>query len=562
LRQRLIIQSVVSFSDVSLPADLPLQAAVAALLPKSDAVLVKLLEVCDDGITLVLATGQPAVPCPGCGTLSARVHSRYRRSLADLPWGGVAVDIDLHTRRFFCDQTSCPRQTFSEPLPELVAPYRRRTLRCEQVLSALALALGGEPGARLAARLSLGVSADSLLRCLRRTRHDDAPTPRVLGVDDWAWKKHQRYGTILVDLERHTVVDLLPDRKADTLAEWLRAHPGIAVVARDRAGAYADGILQGAPAATQVADRFHLVMNAREALQRVVHRHQSVLRAAMQPPGEQTVAPASSVEPVKPASAAGVAERERRLARYQEVIRLRQQGAGIAAIAQALRIGPGTVRRYLQAGGFPERHRPRSRPSILDPYIEYLGKRWQEGCHDARQLWREIRVQGFSGSDGLVRRWLMQFKQDLPAALQHGHRYQRRAAVTRMAEAPLTARQVAWLLFRDDLREENDRVFVERVLSLSLELRQATELAREFHTIVRERRSGDLEDWLTRTEQSELGSFAESLRKDLPAVRAALMLPWSNGQTEGQVHRLKLIKRQMYGRAKFDLLAQRVCHAA
>jgi transposase len=541
-------------------AGLASQAAVAALLPPSAAVLLQSLETRDDRLMLVLSSCRPAVPCPGCGTLSARVHSRYRRSLADLPCSGVAVNIDLHTRRFFCDQTSCPRQTFSEPLPDLVAPYGRRTRRCQQVLSALVLALGGEPGARLAARLALGVSADSLLRCLHRTSNN-APTPRVLGVDDWAWKKHQRYGTILVDLERHTVVDLRPDRQADTLAEWLRAHPGIEVVARDRAGAYADGILQGAPEATQVADRFHLVMNAREALQRVVHRHQPVLRAAMQPPGEQTVAPATSVEPVKPASAAGVAERERRLARYQEVIRLRQQGAGVAASAQALRIGPGTVRRYLQAGGFPERHRPRSRPSILDPYIEYLGQRWQEGCHDARQLWREIRAQGFSGSDGLVRRWLMQFKQDLPAALQHGHRYQRRAAVTRMAEAPLTTRQVAWLLFRDDFREEKDRVFVERVLSLSMELRQATELAREFHTIVRERRSGDLDDWLARTKQSELRSFAESLRKDLHAVRAALTLPWSNGQTEGQVHRLKLVKRQMYGRAKFDLLAQRVCHA-
>jgi transposase len=263
-------------------------------------------------------------------------------------------------------------------------------------------------------------------------------------------------------------------------------------VARDRAGAYADGILQGAPEATQVADRFHLVMNAREALQRVVHRHQGVLRAAMKPSCPEASPAESAPEPVKPASAAGVAERERRLARYREVMRLRQQGAGVAAIAPALSMGTGTVRRYLQAGGFPERHRPRSRPSILDPYIGYLGRRWQEGCHDARQLWREIRAQGFSGSDGLVRRWLMQFKQDLPAALQHGHRYQRRAAVTQMSQAPPTPRSVAWLLFRNDIGEEKDRVYIERVLTLSAEIRQATELAREFHMIVREQRSADL----------------------------------------------------------------------
>jgi transposase len=174
-------------------AGLASQAAIVALLPPSTAVLLQSLETSDERLMLVLSSCRPAVPCPGCGTLSARVHSRYRRSLADLPCSGVAVNIDLHTRRFFCDQTSCPRQTFSEPLPDLVAPYGRRTLRCQQVLYALALALGGEPGARLAARLALGVSADCLLRCLRRTRHDDAPTPRVLGVDDWAWKKHQRY---------------------------------------------------------------------------------------------------------------------------------------------------------------------------------------------------------------------------------------------------------------------------------------------------------------------------------------------------------------------------------
>jgi transposase len=548
--------------DVPVPVGLGFQAALAAFVPDPALVVLESLRRCVDGITLVLSTRRSEVPCPDCGTLSARVHSRYRRTLADLPCSGVAVEVDLHTRRFFCDQTACPRHTFSEPLPGVVAPYGRHTLRCEQALCALALALGGEPGTRMAARFSLAVSADRLLRRLRQIPDGEALTARVLGVDDWAWKKHQRYGTILVDLERRSVVDLLPDRKADTLARWLRAHPGVEVVARDRAGAYADGIIQGAPEATQVADRFHLVMNAREALQRVVHRHQGVLRTAMKASRQEESATSSPTESVQPASAAGVAERAHRLARYQEVIRLRQQGAGIGVIAHALSMGAGTVRRYLQAGGFPERHRPRSRASILDPYVEYLGKRWQEGCHDARQLWREICSQGFTGSDGIVRRWLMQFKQDLPAALQHGHRYQRRAAVTQMSQAPPTPRSVAWLLFRNDIGEEKDRVYIERVLTLSAEIRQATELAREFHRIVREQRSADLDAWLTKTDQSELRSFAESLRKDLRAVRAALTLPWSNGQTEGQVHRLKLIKRQMQGRAKFDLLRQRVRHAA
>ena len=233
-----------------------------------------------DHITLVVRVFRPVAPCPGCTRPSYRIHSYYERRLADLPWNGIPVEIRLRTRRFFCDTDACAQRIFTERLPETTATYARRTLRMEQALRWVGLALGGEAGARTAQRLGLVVSGDTLLRHLRRMSVAQKPvpvSPRVLGIDDWAWRKGQRYGTILCDLERRRVVDLLPDRQANTVAEWLRDHAPPEVISRDRAGAYAEAARQGAPNAVQVADRFHLLRNLREALEHVLARHQPII---------------------------------------------------------------------------------------------------------------------------------------------------------------------------------------------------------------------------------------------------------------------------------------------
>jgi transposase len=440
-----------------------------------------------------------------------------------------------------------------------------------KILLAVGLACGGEGGARLADRLAMPVSPDGLLRAIRRVALPVTQTPRVLGVDDWAFRRGKRYGTILCDLERHRPVDLLPERSSEAFANWLKAHPGVEIVSRDRGDYYIKGATTGAPDAVQVTDRWHLLKNLREALVRVVDRHCQQVHAAARaaiaaveaeppdPPKESTAndGPPPSMSLTR-AEQLKQERRKRRLDRYQRVVELHAKGASILEIGRQLGMHRRTVRRFLAAGCFPERAQRQS-PRETDPFVDYLRRRWEEGCHNAAQLMEELRERGFEASYDMVRRrvasWRTHRRDSSPSECSDKR--------PRPPTKRPSSNRVAWLLFKPqcDLTPK-EQALTESLAEHCPPLEKAAALSQEFRDMVRERKAQGLEDWIARASASEgvveLRRFAEGLRTDLAAVKAALSLSWSNGQVEGQVNRLKLIKRQMFGRAKFDLLRQRV----
>jgi transposase len=535
-----------------------------SLLPTDDGLRLDDVSIGPDQIIATLEATAPRSTCPVCGTWSETVHSLYQRTIADLPWGRQTVRLHLRVRKFLCRQPTCSRRVFTERLPRVVAPYARRTTRLTEVVRLLAFALGGEPGARIVERLGMATSPATLLRLIRRTAVTSAPTPRVLGVDDWAFRKGHRYGTILVDLEQHRVVEVLPARNAEPLVAWLQTHPGVEVVSRDRAPAYAEAARKGAPAAIQVADRWHVLQNLVEALERCLLRFRPALKVAAglgdSLLGSLPSVPEAELVPWQQrAEAASQQKHASKVERYERMRALRDAGFTVLDIAEIVGATRPTVYRYLALGGPPERQRPpRSNRRVLAPYEPYLIRRWAEGCRNRSRLFREIRLQGYQYSARTVSLFLKRLEQGPSASAAAPSR----PPVTRVP----SARHVACLLvWRKDRLPEEERDYLRRLCDQEPMIALAYELAQEFADMARKRMGQGFEAWLARATTSdipELDRFARGLTDDRPAIEAALSLEWSNGQTEGQVNKLKLLKRSMYGRANFDLLRLRLLHAA
>ena len=546
-------------------------AAAARLIPPS--LHVNALLVDDDAVTIRTISESTNARCPLRGDPTDRIHSRFTRILADVPWAGIVVRLQVQVRTFFCDNPVCPRRIFVERLDGIARSSARRTERQRDTLFAIAVALGGEAGARLAAKLGMPVSPDTLLRLIRQASEAEVPVPEMLGVDDWAIHKGLTYGTILVDLERHRPVDMLADRSSGSLAAWLQAHPGVKLIARDRAGAYAEGARNGAPEAVQVADRWHLVDNLADALEDFFRSKGSYLTAAattlsaQAPPNEAGSIPANEGyqgkrrhprperwrDRVDAAAEAGVA---RRRDRYHQVRALRATGACVADIARTVGASRMTVYKYLREGP-PQRkrHSIHGKQRVLEPYEPYLLQRWAEGCHTATVLWRELHAKGFTHSVTNVQRFVAQLRREGPPAAGRP-----RTALTKPHGPP--PRQVAGIVVRrPEKRPDDQRAYLAQLHIEDAAIATATELAEGFLGILRRREGERLPAWLDTAEASgidDLARFARKLRTDLAAVQAGLTLRQSNGQTEGQVNRLKVLKRQGYGRAKVDLLRKRV----
>jgi transposase len=535
---------------------------------------------------LVLTATRGAVACPSCAVFSSRVHGYYTRTVADLPWAGVPVLLHLSVRRFVCTHSDCPRRTFSEPLPEVVAPSARRSVRLTDQQRRLGLQVGGSLAARIAQRQGMPISPATILRLVRRTQVAERATPTLLGVDEWAYRKRLDFKAILVDLSTNRPLELLPDASATTFASWLQSHPGVEVIARDRAGTFAEGARQGAPNAVQVADRFHLMQNLRTAIEEILKQMVEVRQLAAEVLAEQVIQlqlsaataissddevantplPLPDLQRARDPYRERVQEQRRalRLARYEQVLALHQAGALQQEIAERLNITRATVSRYLKATSFPERAPYPRLESKLDPYQDYLSERWAAGETNGRHLWQELQSQGFTGSLMSVMRWAarQQLLSPPPPSSRRGRNQQARGVQPKQAIAALRTRRVAWWLLRkpDTLSAERQAV-LERMEQANPVFGRLYRLTVQFTEMLRKRQVEQLRPWLDAAQASELRelkSLADGIERDYAAIEAALRLPYSTGPVEGNINRLKLIKRSGYGRAGFDLLRLRV----
>lgn len=512
--------------------------------------------------------------CPRCGTVSKRVHSHYQRTLRDLPASGRPVHLVLQVRRFFCEESTCQRKIFAERFPSLTLPRVKFTLRLQEALKEMGFEQGGEAGARLGKKLGYPGSSDTILRLVKQTQLPTPSSPRVVGIDDWSWKRGLRYGTLICDLESNKPIDVLADRSVQTVSAWFAERPSIEIVSRDRSSEYAAAISKGAPQALQVADLWHIVKNLSESVQTLVARCRAEIRRGLQTQAE-SVQELEATEPVlkeerRPARSKSVrlareGRRAQKLDRYQQVVELHQQGVKAAEIASRVGIGERTVDRWLAHGSFPEARQRRRRPSLIDPYERYVLKWWQEGHRNGSQLYRELKAQGYRGSPKAMYNYLATLRTPQPDSSKSTPLKSQKPNSVPLPPALLenfSARRATWLfVHQPDKLDETQQKELALIRAASPSAEAAYCLAQAFVQMVREHTGQQLEIWLSLVEESalpELESFAKGIRQDKAAVLAGLTLVYSNGPLEGHVNRLKLIKRSMYGRAKLRLLRQRV----
>jgi transposase len=348
--------------------------------------------------TLVVTARSSAVEasCPVCGATSRRVQSHHIRRPSDLPCSGRHVRLRLLVRRFRCDVPGCQRQVFAERFDAAVVAERgRRTERLEAIVHHLGLAMGGRPGAGFAQRLMLPVSNDTLLRVVRRRALPRTEKLAVIGIDDWAYRRNHRYGTIICDLERRQMVALLPDREQATAEAWLRQHSGISIVSRDRGGGYGEAVARALPDAIQVADRWHLMENASAAFLDAVRLSMPAVRGAL---AMATIDPAL-LTAAERLQYEGFLRREDTA---RQILTLKEDGHSIKEIVRRTRYSRKLVRqtvRGVRGDIF------RVRQSSLDAYLPVLDAEWASGCRNGAELWRRLREQGFQGSLRVVSEW-------------------------------------------------------------------------------------------------------------------------------------------------------------
>ena len=533
------------------------------------------LEACsvekDDHSWMISAGANLTATCPDCGVRSTARHSSYLRQLRDLPVQGRPVKLTVRVARWRCRNPRCQRRIFCQRLNQVADRHARETTRFGEILQVLGHAMGGRPGERLSARLGISVSDDTLLRRVKRwARLRPALAPIVaLGVDDWAWRKgYSRYGAILVDLQRRKVADLLPECSAAALEDWLRQHPGVKIISRDRQGSLAEGGRRGAPKAKQVADRFHLIQNLQQAVQMELarqrpHLSMPVAEFAEERRRKEAPAPPAVRKPRQVRSHPSQAEvRQQRwqqkLNLFQMVKSWRAEGVKVSEIVRRAGISRGLVDKWLWLEECPPRSKRTRPPGMAEDFREELWRRWEQGQQEGKQLFAEIRQRGYVGSYATLMRFLAPWREARtavgkasesgagthPGAVRH---VSPRAATVLMSQA------------RPQLNSKQ-REMVKILKRRCPGFATMRHLVLSFRGILCRGKVSSLRRWAKKAEATGLeaiSGFVRHLRKDWAAVENAVRQVWSNGPVEGHINRLKMLKRQMYGRAKFELLRAR-----
>jgi transposase len=493
-----------------------------ALLPLPQELRLIAIERQRKGLLIQVLSTQMTCRCPLCGAESDAVHSRYHRRLSDLPCAGQPIHLQLTVRKFFCHIRACERRIFTERLPTFVEPWAQMTIRLKEAIAAVGLATSGSLGTRLSARLGIATSWMTILRRIMELPAAPAPCVSVLGIDDFSFKRGRTFGTILVDLSTHQVIELLPERAVESAAAWMQSHPEIEYVSRDRGNDYAQAARDGAPQAQAVADRFHLYKNLVEASEPAVARRSKEMRKDLPKPIEPQL---PSVKEWRPArDPAHEQQHQSRLAanqeRFDSMMALQKLGIPQDEIARRLGVTKRTIQNWNKQGSGPGSRRRRKRRSLFDPYAAYVLSRWKEGCKKGSVLYREIKEKGYRGTDRQVYRFLQTLKQEpveLPAL----------SVLSR-----LSVREAVWLIARpfDDLQAD-ERADLSELCQSSTQLATLHTLVQSFGQIVRKREGHRLEDWKEQVNESDLAEvqrFAKGLERDKEAVLAGLTLVHSN----------------------------------
>jgi transposase len=504
-------------------------------------------------LTVYLHATTSCVCCPRCGTSGSRVHSRYCRTVADITCVGQRLRLKLLVRKWVCPLDSCPQRIFAEPFPGLVRRYARMTDRLIKALQSIGVTTNGADGACLSSSLAMPTTAKTLIRRVLELPLPKEGLVRIAGIDEWAWKKGAQYGTILVDIEHRRVAALLPERSVETSTAWFKKHSEVKIVSRDRGKIFRAAADAGAPQAKQIVDRFHLQKNFAEALEKFFGHHKRLLKKVAQQLAGKTLPAPSTTAPQQ-------VERERRsrhterVRRHKKIWKLFRAGYRKEDIAQLVGVGSRSIYRALEYEQPPARRTRHCTHHIADPYLPYLTKRWNDGCHTARELYQEIVAQGYTGSLRTIEKIVVQLR-------PHGAKSVTKQTIT-FQKAP-SPRNVALMLVRPaKKRTEDQTLFIDQLCKSDPTAATAYNLAQAFGSLLRNLEGmPGLEKWKAAVRVSgiaELRDFMEGLADDAEAVVNGCSESWSNGMVEGFVNKVKWIKRSSYGQAGFPLLQRRV----